>query len=135
VKPIDKIIPRRIMDAFGGGDGGGGGRRHVHVATHPAFFRAPMLTSQIHSQWDAEFCISSECQMMWTGDVTAKVANDTIRMSGDFDTRTTQHGSTSSSSHVWNCLWLNHEEKCVVDYQQIHKEWLRYREIMERTSG
>jgi hypothetical protein len=55
VKPIDKILPRRIMNHFG--------QAAVQIATKPTFFRAPMLTSKIHSQWDPEFCKSTEYQL------------------------------------------------------------------------
>ena len=55
VKPIDKIIPRQIMGEFG--------QSSVHLATHPTFFRAPMLTSKIHSQFDPEFCKGTEYQL------------------------------------------------------------------------
>lgn len=55
VKPIDKVLPRKVTEAFG--------RSSIHVSTQPCFFRAPMLTSKIHAQWDAEFCKSTELQM------------------------------------------------------------------------
>jgi hypothetical protein len=55
VKPIDKILPRQTMAAFG--------KYSVHITTHPAFFRAPMLTSKIHTQWDPEFCKSTQFQL------------------------------------------------------------------------
>ena len=55
VKPVDKIMPRRIERRFG--------RRSIHVTSSPAFFRAPMLVSTIHKKWDAEFCRSTEYQM------------------------------------------------------------------------
>ena len=55
VKPIDKILPRQTISAFG--------KNSVHISTHPAFFRAPMLTSKIHTQWDPEFCKSTEYQL------------------------------------------------------------------------
>jgi len=58
VKPVDKVLPRQIIGALG--------RECIHVATHPAFFRAPMLTSKIHTQWDAEFCKSTEFQLKHT---------------------------------------------------------------------
>lgn len=59
VKPVDKIFPRQLLNRFG--------PNAVQLVTHPAFFRAPMLTSQIHSQWDPEFCKSSEYQLQQTG--------------------------------------------------------------------
>ena len=55
-KPLDKIMPRRIMGRFG--------RRSIHVAASPSFFRAPMLVSTIHKKWDAVFCSSTEYQMV-----------------------------------------------------------------------
>lgn len=58
VKPIDKVLPRQIMASLD--------RSCIHVTTRPAFFRAPMLTSKIHAQWDAEFCKSTEYQMEHT---------------------------------------------------------------------
>jgi hypothetical protein len=59
VKPADKIFPRQIMARFGS--------ESVQLPTHPAFFRAPMLTSKIHSQWDPEFCLSTDYQLRRTG--------------------------------------------------------------------
>jgi hypothetical protein len=59
VKPIDKILPRQVMSSFGASS--------VHISTHPAFFRAPMLTSKIHTQWDPEFCKSTEFQLQRSG--------------------------------------------------------------------
>ena len=54
-KPVDKVMPRQITKAYG--------RQCIHVTTCPAFFRAPMLTSKIHAQWDPEFCKSTEYQL------------------------------------------------------------------------
>jgi hypothetical protein len=130
VKPIDKIIPRRIMDALDGdADVIMGSRDHIHVATHAAFFRAPMLTSQIHSQWDAEFCKSSEYQMMIMRSNSNSSSNDNTGDDDDDD------DDDEDGGHVWDCLWLNQEEKCVVEYRKITKEWIRYKDsILERTS-
>ena len=58
-KPVDKIIPRRTIDKYGA--------ESVHLSTHPAVFRAPMLTSKIHAQWDPEFCKSTEKQLRYCG--------------------------------------------------------------------
>eukprot|EP00934_Nitzschia_sp_Nitz4_P007649 Nitzschia sp. Nitz4//scaffold20_size174350//17454//18944//NITZ4_002079-RA/size174350-snap-gene-0.212-mRNA-1//1//CDS//3329541740//7639//frame0 len=55
VKPIDKMLPRQIMSLCG--------KESVQLSTKPAFFRAPMLTSKIHIQWDPEFCKSTEYQL------------------------------------------------------------------------
>jgi hypothetical protein len=58
VKPIDKILPRITQENFG--------PPSVHITTHPAFFRAPMLTSKIHTRWDPDFCRSTEFQLRHT---------------------------------------------------------------------
>jgi len=76
VKPIDKVLPRQLMESLG--------RLCIHVSTRPAFFRAPMLTSKIHSQWDAEFCKSSQYQMehcvlswsdLWLSDMERRIVH------------------------------------------------------------
>lgn len=76
VKPIDKVLPRQVMVSLG--------RSCIHVSTRPAFFRAPMLTSKIHAQWDAEFCKSTEYQMensvlswsdLWLSDVERRIVH------------------------------------------------------------
>jgi hypothetical protein len=76
VKPIDKILPRLTKAAFG--------HQSVHIATHPAFFRAPMLTSKIHTQFDPEFCKSTEYQLrrggldwsdLWLSDAERKIVD------------------------------------------------------------
>jgi hypothetical protein len=59
VKPVDKIMPRLIMNQFS--------QAAVQIASKPAFFRAPMLTSKIHTQWDPEFCKSTEYQLKEIG--------------------------------------------------------------------
>ena len=59
VKPIDKLLPRQIMSLCGA--------ESVQITTHPAWFRAPMLTSKIHAKWDPEFCKSTEFQLTSTG--------------------------------------------------------------------
>mmetsp|Transcript_19295 Transcript_19295/g.46602 ORF Transcript_19295/g.46602 Transcript_19295/m.46602 type:complete len:526 (+) Transcript_19295:184-1761(+) len=55
VKPIDKIVPRQMLSLMG--------PEAVQISTRPAFFRAPMLTSKIHTQWDPEFCKSTQYQL------------------------------------------------------------------------
>ena len=58
VKPIDKVMPRQIAATLG--------RRTIHVTRQPAMFRAPMLPSKIHAQWDPLFCISTNYQLSHT---------------------------------------------------------------------
>lgn len=53
VKPADKVFPRCL-------------HKHnldVRIVTRPLFFRAPMLYSRIHPQWDALFCKSTTIQL------------------------------------------------------------------------
>lgn len=56
VKPIDKILPRTI-ETFGS----------IQIPENPLFFRAPMLTSKIHTQWDPSFCESTEFELLQSG--------------------------------------------------------------------
>ena len=58
VKPIDKILPRQTLIKFG--------PSAVQISSHPAFFRAPMLTSKIHTKWDPGFCESTGYQLKET---------------------------------------------------------------------
>ena len=110
-KPIDKTIPRRITTSFSKTNNQDG-RNHIHVATHPAFFRAPMLTSQIHSQWDAEFCRSSEFQM-------------------NEDNRDNDEGNDKGNGEVWRHLWLTTDETDIVDHRVKHGEWLTLKAMAE----
>lgn len=57
VKPIDKILPRIVKESFG--------QQSIQLSTHPSFFRAPMLTSRIHTQFDPLFCKSTSIQLAY----------------------------------------------------------------------
>jgi hypothetical protein len=84
VKPIDKIIPR-IIRASSLAEPAPLSLDHtetppttaatatttdtagtVQIPLRPAFFRAPMLTSQLHTQYDEQFCISTTYQLQQT---------------------------------------------------------------------
>jgi len=76
VKPIDKILPRQTLSKFG--------PTAVQISSQPAFFRAPMLTSKIHAQWDPGFCESTEYQLrkgklgwsdLWLTDTERDIVN------------------------------------------------------------
>lgn len=57
VKPADKVFPRSLQ-------------KHnfdIRIVTKPLFFRAPMLYSRIHPQWDARFCESTTVQLQGCG--------------------------------------------------------------------
>ena len=117
VKPVDKVMPRKIISAFSCTKDAFDGREHVHVATDPAFFRAPMLTSQIHSQWDAEFCRSTEFQM-----------NSCFKSSVD------NLMSDEENELVWETLWLTEQEREIVEFKKREKKWLTLKELETNSS-
>lgn len=94
VKPADKILPRILMDHFGRQD-------CVQLSTYPAFFRAPMLTSKIHTKWDPEFCMSTETQLTRAGGLT------------------------------WSDLWLTEEERAIIAHRDNHGEWITLGRLLE----
>ena len=94
VKPIDKVLPRILMDHFGRQD-------CVQLSTYPAFFRAPMLTSKIHTKWDPEFCKSTEAQLIRAGGLT------------------------------WSQLWLSEEERAIIVHRDKHGEWISLGKLRE----
>jgi hypothetical protein len=63
VKPIDKILPRLILEMASANNN----PHAVHLPSHPAVFRAPMLASRIHAKYDPEFCKSTSYQLDRTG--------------------------------------------------------------------
>lgn len=91
VKPIDKILPRQTVARFGPAS--------VQIASHPAFFRAPMLTSKIHSKWDPGFCESTAYQLQ----------------------QTTKLG--------WSGLWLTDTEREIVKHHDTFGKWLTVSEL------
>lgn len=118
VKPIDKVIPRKVISTFSSTENAFDGRDHVHVATDPAFFRAPMLTSQIHSQWDAEFCRSTEFQM-----------NSCFKSTLDSSM------SDEENEMVWDTLWLTEQERDIVEFKKREKIWLTLKELEMKLSN
>jgi len=106
VKPIDKVLPRKIIAEFKEG------RDCIHVGTHAAFFRAPMLTSQIHSKWDPEFCKSTEYQM------------------SQMDKTTDNEGvNNEDSSLAWDNVWLSTDERKIVQHKKNNGVWLTMKEL------
>lgn len=95
VKPIDKIMPRLIRQELGD--------LSVHLPSHPVVFRAPMLTSKIHTQWDPEFCKSTEFQLQRAGALT------------------------------WDDLWLPDPERMIVEHYAKHGVWLTLAELSRGT--
>jgi len=94
VKPADKMLPRVLIEHFGY-------REAVQLSTYPAFFRAPMLTSKIHTKWDPEFCKSTEFQLSRAGGLT------------------------------WADLWLTEEERAIIAHQQEHGEWITLGRLLQ----
>jgi GR25 family glycosyltransferase involved in LPS biosynthesis len=94
VKPVDKVLPRKLMAKFG--------QEAVQMTTHPAFFRAPMLTSKIHTQWDPEFCKSTEYQLQQAGGLG------------------------------WRDLWLTDDEQEIISHYEQHREWITLGRLLER---
>lgn len=116
VKPIDKILPRRIvmqqhdtvtMD-------NSSINNNVWISKIPCFFRAPMLHSTIHPQWDMGFCQSTERQLELI--VINNGCNNTA----------------VSSSMDWEDLFLEKELLEVVRYRKKYGEWIRYNDIVDK---
>ena len=109
VKPIDRVLPQRTMGRFG--------RDAVHITTVPAFFRAPMLKSTIHSQLDVEFCKSSEYQMEVGG-----AASEDVGMGAESEEETGRRKWTAKQLG-WDSLWLTDEEKKVIAQRVETGDW------------
>ncbi len=166
VKPIDKIIPRRIANAFTvyedqeegkDSDSRGGtmvrnGREHIHVATHPAFFRAPMLTSQIHAKWDGEFCRSTEYQIwrcnqkndahLYTRRKTdvddsnlPEIDMSSLQSAANMVDDATHNSNELGLAQGWGDLWLTDKERRIVDHRMEHNEWLTMTELEEMSNS
>lgn len=98
VKPIDKILPRIITSIYN--------QKSIQLMTHPAFYRAPMLTSNIHSQWDPEFCKSTTYQLYYSGQLS------------------------------WlNNIWLTDNEKMIVKYYIEHGIWITLLQLEQINAG
>ena len=116
VKPIDRVLPRRIMERFG--------RDAVHVAALPAFFRAPMLKSTIHSQLDVEFCKSTEYQMAVAGRGVGLVGGDDVGgCSNNEQTENACRRRRRWKPLGWESLWLTDDEKKVIAQRSEVGDW------------
>ena len=122
VKPIDKIVPRLTRAAFGAAA--------VQIPIHPAFFRAPMLTSKIHTQWDPEFCKSTAYQLHQTGlswsdlslTETERCVVSHAEETGEWLTQPAQHylqgvfeNETPSSGEKDDGRCVNDDAKAIID--------------------
>ena len=77
-----------------------------------------MLTSQIHSQWDAEFCKSTEFQMK-------RCRTRTERNNDDDD-------ENMNMGIEWDHLWLTDEENQIVEHRKLHNEWITLKQLEEQ---
>mmetsp|Transcript_28606 Transcript_28606/g.82819 ORF Transcript_28606/g.82819 Transcript_28606/m.82819 type:complete len:245 (-) Transcript_28606:52-786(-) len=115
VKPIDRVLPRRIMGRFG--------RDAVHITSLPAFYRAPMLKSTLHSQLDVEFCKSTEYQLEVAGrdvDVGVSAAAGAAEDDGDIDEG---RESRRWKPLGWDNLWLTDDERKVIAQRVEVGDW------------
>lgn len=85
------------------------GETAVHLSNKVAFVRAPMLGSLLHKQWEQGFCESTELQH--------ELSN---------------HGE---GCNVWNHVWLEEEERFIVDYRKKNGNWIRKEDISEKLSS
>lgn len=98
VKPADKVLPRLLREHFEEHDNN---QDSVQLTTYPAFFRAPMLTSKIHTAYDPEFCKSTQYQLQQCGGLT------------------------------WQDIWLSPEEREIVQHKKETGEWITLGKLRE----
>jgi hypothetical protein len=97
VKPIDKFLPRIIRRAHGNSS--------VQLCVRPALFRAPMLTSKIHTKFDPEFCKSTTLQL------------------------------ALSANEDWSCLALTETERTIVAHWEDTGEWITSAQLEQHCSS
>ena len=129
VKPIDKILPRQIMRCAAAAAASTTidspkkktvtdySNAAVRIVSSPCFFRAPMLTSQIHTKWDPSFCDSTEYQLRYTTTTTKK--------------KNTNEGDAArdETTNPWSELWLTETERKIIEYHQSTGNWLTVKEL------
>lgn len=149
VKPIDKVIPRKVMEYMeacrilsnstvltqqtqldnnkeaaentdienSDAQYKSIDARSIHVTTHPAFYRAPMLTSKIHTQWDVEFCKSTEVQFT----MQSQLSNDVNSLDNNIKHHEIEENEVPTMS--WKNLWLTEREKESVERRYNSGNW------------
>lgn len=100
-KPIDKILPRIIRRTYG--------PHSVLLCQQPAVFRAPMLASTIHAQYDAEFCKSTSLQ---------------LRLMATNNQNNNEKEEEDDADDGWSSLALTESERAVVAYWRTTGEWI-----------
>ncbi|KAL7450172.1 hypothetical protein ACHAWC_002142 [Mediolabrus comicus] len=82
------------------------GEMAVHLSNKVAFVRAPMLGSLLHKQWEQGFCESTELQH--------------------------ELSNQGKGCDVWDHVWLEEEERFIVDYRKKNGNWIRKEDIPEK---
>ncbi len=85
------------------------GEPAVHLSNKVAFVRAPMLGSLLHKQWEQGFCESTELQH--------------------------ELSNQGEGCDVWDHVWLEEEERFIVDYRKKNGHWIRKEDIPEKLSS
>ena len=144
VKPIDKVVPRIIRNHFDAMDHHNDKNNHetttattttasssaIQIPIRPVFFRAPMLSSNIHTKWDALFCGSTHYQMqlMSSPSLSSLLVPPTTTTSSSISTTPITKNLVSSYQDVY----LSETEQLVVHHAQLHNYsvWMTPSEIL-----
>ena len=130
VKPIDKILPRQILrcatataastttDSPDRNTATDSANAAVRIVSAPCFFRAPMLTSQIHTKWDPSFCDSTEYQLRYTTNTKNRNKNEDDAANKD------------ETTNPWSELWLTETERKIIEHHQSTGNWLTVKELV-----
>jgi hypothetical protein len=137
VKPIDKVIPRIIRNHFGtahhntdtttgsmvasSSSSSSASTSCIQIPIRPIFFRAPMLSSNIHTKWDAQFCLSTHYQMQQMSSVSiSSLLSATTTTTTT--TTTTNNATTATSNTVssYHDIFLSDTEQMVVEHARKH---------------
>ena len=85
------------------------GETAVHLSNKVAFVRAPMLGSLLHKQWEQGFCESTELQH--------------------------ELSNQGKGCDVWDHVWLEEEERFIVDYRKKNDNWIRKEDMKDKLSS
>jgi hypothetical protein len=112
VKPIDKILPRLVRNHYG--------NTSVQLCVIPAFFRAPMLSSQIHTSFDPEFCRSTTWQLRLSAATTTTTTTTTTAE----QPQPPQQHDDNDDHDDWSRLALTETERAVVAHWRDTGGWI-----------
>ena len=120
------------------------GANIIQVALLPSFFRAPMLTSTIHSKWDAEFCRSTEFQIKTLDNYRSYFRDQTFKEKQEQQIcikqqnlrqqqqQQQQHHNYADMGCPWEKLWLPDDERRIVRMQKKTGKWMDMKELEEQ---